>query len=389
MSSDHLSPHYASYAFGLDLVRFGCALVVALFHFTWRIPNEAHIMPFGWVGVQVFFVISGVVIANSAIASTPYRFARNRFLRLYPAAWVAAAISFAILSVVPTPAYYALGIGVNPEWWAFASSVMLVGEDALATAYWTLPIEIAFYALVFIALLRGRVRLRAVARLLAVASSAYLVSLFYLLVTTSGPGVLDLGYGLKNMLLLRHGVFFAIGIYLWMATQRQPLDRSDRVLFGLSLAAAALEIVCRSVSLTTIFAAGDAGPLDIRWVTVGALLAFAALLAAIRVCLVNAKRWTPSARTAARIRMLGLVTYPFYLVHEVVGGAMLVVASDRGLGRPAALTLAIVATLAVAWLIAAFAEPALRRAIVRGARWIRGSGVRIGMAPGADERLPK
>ena len=389
MSSDHLSPHHASYAFGLDLVRFGCALVVALFHFTWRIPNEAHIMPFGWVGVQVFFVISGVVIANSAIASTPYRFARNRFLRLYPAAWIAAAISFAILSVVPTPAYHALGIGVNPEWRALASSLVLVGEQALATAYWTLPIEIAFYAMVFIALLRGRVRLRAVARLLAVASSAYLVSLFYLLVTTSGPGVLDLGYGLKNMLLLRHGVFFAIGIYLWMATQRQPLDRSDRVLFGLSLGAAALEIICRSVSLTTIFAAGDAGPLDIRWVTVGALLAFAALLAAIRVSLVNAKRWTPSARAGARIRMLGLVTYPFYLVHEVVGGAMLVVASDKGLGRPPALALAIAATLAVAWLIAAFAEPALRQAIVRGARWVRGSGVRIGMAPGADERLPK
>jgi len=389
LSSDHLSPHHASYAFGLDLVRFGCALVVALFHFTWRIPNEAHIMPFGWVGVQVFFVISGVVIANSAIASTPYRFARNRFLRLYPAAWIAAAISFAILSVVPTPAYHALGIGVNPEWRALASSLVLVGEQALATAYWTLPIEIAFYAMVFIALLRGRVRLRAVARLLAVASSAYLISLFYLLVTTSGPGVLDLGYGLKNMLLLRHGVFFAIGIYLWMATQRQPLDRSDRVLFGLSLGAAALEIICRSVSLTTIFAAGDAGPLDIRWVTVGALLAFAALLAAIRVSLVNAKRWTPSARAGARIRMLGLVTYPFYLVHEVVGGAMLVVASDKGLGRPPALALAIAATLAVAWLIAAFAEPALRQAIVRGARWVRGSGVRIGMAPGADERLPK
>lgn len=389
MSSDNLSPHHAAYAFGLDLVRFGCALMVALFHFTWRIPNEAHIMPFGWVGVQVFFVISGVVIANSAIASTPYRFARNRFLRLYPAAWIAAAISFAILSVVPAPAYYALGIGVNPEWRALASSVVLVGEDALATAYWTLPIEIAFYALVFIVLLWGRSGLRAVARLLAVASGAYLVSLFYLVASTSGPGVLDLGYGLKNMLLLRHGVFFAIGIYLWMATQRQQLDRSDRVLFGLSLGAAALEIVCRSVSLTTIFAAGDAGPLDIGWVTVGALLSFAVLLAAIRVSLVNAQRWTPSARAGARIRMLGLVTYPFYLVHEVVGGAILVAATGNGLGRPAGLALAIAATLAVAWLIAAFAEPALRQALVRGARWVRGSGVRTTMTLGADERLPK
>lgn len=389
MSSDHPSPHHAAYAFGLDLVRLGCALMVALFHFTWRIPNDAHIMPFGWVGVQVFFVISGVVIANSAIASTPYRFARNRFLRLYPAAWIAAAVSFAILSVVPAPAYHALGIGVSPEWRSLASSLVLVGEEALATAYWTLPIEIAFYALVLIALLRGRARLRAVARLLAVASGAYLVCLSCLVASTSGPGALDLGYGLKNMLLLRHGVFFAIGIYLWMAAQRQQLERSDRVLFWLSLGAAALEIACRSVSLTTIFATGDAGPLDIRLVTLGALLVFAALLAAIRLSLANALRWTPSARVGARIRMLGLVTYPFYLVHEVVGGAVLVAAADHGLARPAGLALAIAATLAVAWMIAAFAEPALRQAIVRGARWMRGSGMRIRMALGANQRLPK
>lgn len=87
--------------------------------------------------------------------------------------------------------------------------------------------------------------------------------------------------------------------------------------------------------------------------------------------------------------MLGLVTYPFYLAHEVVGGAILVAATGNGLGRPAGLALAIAATLAVAWLIAALAEPALRQAIVRGARWVRGSGARTTMTLGANGRLPK
>src|SRR5689334_12900580 len=48
---------------------------------------------FGWVGVQIFFVISGFVIANSANAVSPIAFARSRVLRLYPAVWLCAPVT--------------------------------------------------------------------------------------------------------------------------------------------------------------------------------------------------------------------------------------------------------------------------------------------------------
>lgn len=380
MRSDHPTPpipSHAPYAFGLDLVRFGCALMVALFHFTWRTVDEAHVMPFGWIGVQVFFVVSGVVIANSALASTPYRFVRSRFLRLYPAAWIAAAISFAILALVPWSAYQALGIGVIPQLGALARSLTLVGDYALATSYWTLPIEIAFYLLVLTTLLRRGIGLRAVARLLALASSAYLIALSYALAATSGPGWLDLGYGMKNMLLLRHGVFFAIGIYVWIAVQQRRLERSDCLLLVLCLATGALEIICRALTLMGIYAVGEEGRLGLTPVMLGALLVFGIMLALICLSLVNARRWTPAPRMGAFVRMLGLVTYPFYLVHEVAGGAILHAALGHGLGRPAGLALALAGALGLAWLIAAFAEPALRNAIIHTARWTRGHGLRL------------
>ncbi|WP_368735457.1 acyltransferase family protein, partial [Klebsiella aerogenes] len=52
---------------------------------------------FGWVGVEIFFVISGFVIANSATKSSPAEFLLGRALRLYPAVWVCATATLLVL----------------------------------------------------------------------------------------------------------------------------------------------------------------------------------------------------------------------------------------------------------------------------------------------------
>lgn len=371
MAEHYLQPQRTAYVYGLDAIRFSCALMVALFHFTWRVSNEAHIMSFGWVGVQVFFVISGVVIANSAATSTPYRFVRGRFLRLYPAAWIAATICFSVLLIVPQSYYASLGIGVIPQLGALARSLLLVGDYAIATSYWTLPIEIAFYAVVFLALLAGQAQLRVIARFLAGFSTVYIVVLAYLIASDLSLGWLDLGYGTKNMLLLRHGAFFSIGMYLWMAANRRHLRPIDWVLLTLALVAAGLEIACRSAQIINIYAVGDQYSLGAGQVAWYALGIFSALVILIYLSLVNAARWTPSATTGAWLRAFGLVTYPFYLTHEVIGGALLHYLGDSGLARPVSLGLAILGALSVAHLISAYGEPRLRDAVVQVARRVK------------------
>ena len=93
----------------LDPLRFGAAVGVAVFHqmfWSWAwvsigvpgfertvaadviYPSAASFTWFGWVGVEIFFVISGFVIANSASKSSPTEFLLGRALRLYPAVWV-------------------------------------------------------------------------------------------------------------------------------------------------------------------------------------------------------------------------------------------------------------------------------------------------------------
>jgi len=39
------------YAYGIDALRFFAAMIVAVFHLTYRTVEGAMIMPFGWVGV--------------------------------------------------------------------------------------------------------------------------------------------------------------------------------------------------------------------------------------------------------------------------------------------------------------------------------------------------
>src|SRR5689334_10477770 len=105
----------------LDPLRFGAALVVAVFHllfWSWawssisappgfdhyvaadvQFPSAAPFTWFGWVGVEIFFVISGFVIANSASKSSPIEFLLGRALRLYPAVWIASTLSLLILLI--------------------------------------------------------------------------------------------------------------------------------------------------------------------------------------------------------------------------------------------------------------------------------------------------
>lgn len=133
----------------LDLVRLFAALSVVMYHYTARQNGNSFEMlsdvtKFGYLGVPLFFMISGYVIALSANNRTAFQFAISRFVRLYPAYWVSIAITILITSIWAQNRY-SLGQ-------ILANLTMLndyLGYENVDGVYWTLQAELKFYGCIF------------------------------------------------------------------------------------------------------------------------------------------------------------------------------------------------------------------------------------------------
>ena len=87
----------------LDLLRFIAALAVVFFHYTFlnavrfnQIPTYPILGDFskyGYMGVELFFMISGFVILMTTINKSPVDFVISRVSRLYPAFWIALSLT--------------------------------------------------------------------------------------------------------------------------------------------------------------------------------------------------------------------------------------------------------------------------------------------------------
>ena len=83
-------------------------------------------------------------------------------------------------------------------------------------------------------------------------------------------------------------------------------------------------------------------------------------------------------------RTLGLITYPLYLVHNIVGVAFLNGLVVIGIGRFAALGFAVLGMTALAWIISRTGEPWLAGILKRLFSFVEHS---IATAPGANRLL--
>ena len=92
----------------LDLLRLAAALAVVFFHYFFRgaaaegalaegYPAVAPFALYGYLGVNLFFLISGFVIAWSAQGRFWQEFAIARFVRLYPGYLLCMTITFAVV----------------------------------------------------------------------------------------------------------------------------------------------------------------------------------------------------------------------------------------------------------------------------------------------------
>lgn len=374
-----------AYYSGLDALRFAAAMLVCVFHlgfYSWasfgsttaealgHVVSFESLTPFswfGWVGVEIFFVISGFVIANSANGASPAAFLRGRLLRLYPAAWICATLTLIAIayfghhpaSDAITPYVRALALWPQGPW--------------VDGAYWTLAVEISFYALVFLTLVFRRFSLLPWLAVVLTAASVLYATAHMLVLLKWAPetALLRELSGRADNLLLRHGMFFALGIWLWIMSRGRLRGIAWT---GIALAAVGgcVEIWSRGFEIETIETRSAIAQSALIPVVVW-LLAMAVMVVMVRA----PERFTPRTQQMRDVlRQMGLATYPLYLLQNVFGASLLHGLVDAGLPGYLALVIAIVIVLTAAFTVALLVEPAVRNllksALSAVGRWAAG-----------------
>ena len=364
------TPGPARQVVGIDLLRFVAAAMVLLFHLgycAWAIPASeqywrthtrygdyaypaiAPLAWYGWIGVEIFFVISGFVIVYSASGSA-WSFARSRFLRLVPGAWICAAISALVFCATKEiTAAKALDL--------FGRAAFFAPDGPwIDSAYWTLDVEVAFYALIAVLLATGqRTRLGPALAALGGVSTIFWIARF---TGTIAPGW-PIGGRIEQLLLLRHGAFFAVGGLMYLVHAR-PAHKLYTVAIAIGLIGCLIEIVAQSASYRPIALSNHLHQAAFApvaaWLVTVAFMGFA----------VRCNEWLSGVIPPPLARQIGLATYPLYLLHGAIGSVTMRIASKAGANATVALIGAFAASVATAVFVAQVAEPGLRRVVAHG-----------------------
>lgn len=318
----------------------------------------------GWVGVPVFFVLSGFVLTLPFLAPGDQaprlgHYYARRAARIFPAYWLQVAV--VLLGVLLIGGFPGATGAPDPARWPIQMAMAFqLGANSAAwlAVWWTLPVEVAFYLLLPILLARrlGRARWLVIAALVLAA---------ILLRGIAGAGVFsaDTTRALASHLPTRIDLFLAgvLAAHLWQ--HRNPLFRGRRGAAWL-LGGCVLVAACIAAVAVPPLPMPDMLPRR-HWLAVWPTL-FALGVAAIVLGLVAAeragRRW-PAPRLLVG---LGALSYGVYLWHLPVLQALAGLGAGQGIvwWPPALLLVALPPTLLLAWGSWRFVEQPARR-------WVR------------------
>ena len=288
----------------IDLLRFIAALAVVFFHYAFRgyaadglskmpYPLLAPLAKYGYLGVELFFMISGFVILMTAASGSLKRFVISRVVRLYPAFWACCTITFAMALWLGSP-------DGEVSWKQYLVNMTLlsefVGVQDIDGVYWSLFVEIRFYAGVALLLLFGQIgnAQRWLGAWLLVAA-----------VLTALPALPMVPF-LRIWLIADYAPLFVAGAVCYLVWQQSGTRERWLLLalcWGLAMAGALRE--------TSQFAQHYHEPMN--RLVVGALITaffgIMVLIATRRTGALGRRRWV----------LVGSLTYPLYLIHQNIG----------------------------------------------------------------------
>ncbi|MFI0905829.1 acyltransferase family protein [Streptomyces sioyaensis] len=317
----------------LDGMRLLAALMVVFYHYvalarpwgraTDTIFPTAHLAAqYGWLGVEVFFLISGYVICMSVWGRTVGEFAVSRLSRLFPAYWAGILLTTALVKTWPEAA--------SLRSWdtVITNLTMLQGGNNtpdVDPVYWTLFVELKFYLITVVVMLFG-VTYRNCLILCGVWTAAAALA-----PVLNTPLITEFA-------MPQYAPFFIAGIAFSLMRRHRP----NAILWAIVILQVLLaqRYIGDRLAINLGRAAADALP---TWPARFIIIAAFALVGAIALGACDRIRWK-------WLTTAGALTYPLYLIHMNIG--LTLIHHYRGqIPAPALVASVTALMLATAWLI--------------------------------------
>lgn len=302
-------PHKSPVRFyEIDLLRFIAAISVVLYHYTFlgetrheynplTFPVFSPVTRYGYMGVELFFIISGYVVLLSAQGKTVRQFLISRVTRLYPAYWVACTLTFLVKII--------WGMGTNPNMhmtndlgagvmqYAYNMTMLqhFLGIRDIDGPYWSLAIEITFYFL--ISLLMGY-------RLLRYIDWFILLWIGYVAL----PGLAYSGTLFTELFFRGYAPYFISGMLFYLLQKPEGRTRFRYILLTAAYLLALKACIGHAKELSSVNQT-HINPL----VTASIVTAFFLVFGLISARKINFGSY-------GWLKWAGALTYPLYLLHS-------------------------------------------------------------------------
>jgi len=308
----------------LDAIRALSCLNLLLFHFTWVYQEKygfnsplGFTFPYGKYGVQLFFMLSGLVNAMTLLSKRkPGDFLAARCIRILPSYWLVITLNVILFALIPM---YGISPSVDSTVANLSTMPMLFGFDNMEPVTWTLQVEMLFYAFLMTMLITG---------LLDKPIRTMLVAVTFCLIGCSGFTWFQSAYPqsawngtfhvVEQLFFMRNMPLFAMGILL----NELRCKRGNRI--GLWAGIIASAIVFHAIDLR------DHNP--------AATVLMFGLLTASAFGKVPILRWKP-------LIYISFISYSLYLFHNNLGS--LLMSQLEWMGCPPLLTICLATAFAI------------------------------------------
>jgi peptidoglycan/LPS O-acetylase OafA/YrhL len=330
----------------LDLLRFLAAFGVMCYHYFLNPAADGNPLYFlinhGFIGVELFFIISGFVIFFSVTKSTK-EYALGRFLRLYPLFWFCCTITYMATRIFPN--------GGPLPFSQYLLSFFIISDGTFIKpidfAYWSLTEEILFYVSIGIF-----VHFWGEKKILY-----YFIGWLLLSVATFACGLERLT--ILKLFLTRFAPYFVFGgLLAYYYKNKATISKKTKCLVFTSMGIAAIlpyyisTVLNKDPDSTKNFHFGDFDmPTNI--------VVFS-LFIIVPLCIYFSDKITKKSFISTA-KILGGITYPLYLLHLRIGD--LIIGSSYGKITP--VTVSTAAGMLVASYFISVKEKKWRRALMK------------------------